>query len=108
MTLPLKVRPGHLTVTAEYFFHNDLEFLKSFDPKKNYTTCITKTKADRYKIARIEDIVPMLWSPIKYGYDKDAKKGTNTKNMLGVKSVSVKKFHGYGHLEEIMVKRADR
>nr|GEU98042.1 probable isoprenylcysteine alpha-carbonyl methylesterase ICMEL2 [Tanacetum cinerariifolium] len=26
----------------------------------------------------------------------------------GVKSVSVKKLHGYGHLEEIMVERADR
>ncbi|GJW40607.1 hypothetical protein Tco_0066452 [Tanacetum coccineum] len=28
--------------------------------------------------------------------------------ILGVKSVSVKKLHGYGHLEEIVVKRADR
>ncbi|GKB62887.1 hypothetical protein Tco_0919073, partial [Tanacetum coccineum] len=30
----------------------------------------------------------------------------STKKILGVKSVSVKKLHGYGHLEEIMVKRA--
>ncbi|GKC26926.1 hypothetical protein Tco_1034220 [Tanacetum coccineum] len=28
--LPLKGRPGRLTVAAEYFFNNDLEFLKSF------------------------------------------------------------------------------
>nr|GEW42449.1 hypothetical protein [Tanacetum cinerariifolium] len=28
--------------------------------------------------------------------------------ILGVKSVSVKKLHGYGHLEEVMVKRADQ
>ncbi|GKE72015.1 hypothetical protein Tco_1530087, partial [Tanacetum coccineum] len=28
--------------------------------------------------------------------------------ILGVKSVSVKKLHGYGHLEEIMVKRSDQ
>ncbi|GJV61349.1 retrovirus-related pol polyprotein from transposon TNT 1-94 [Tanacetum coccineum] len=97
--LPLKGGPGHLTVAAEYFFNNDLEFLKSSDPGKNYTTSITKTKASRYKIAGIEDMVPMLWSPIKYGYDKD--------NILGVKSVSVKKLHGYGHLEEIVVKKAD-
>nr|GEU33805.1 hypothetical protein [Tanacetum cinerariifolium] len=31
----LKGRSGHLTVAAEYFFNNDLEFLKSFDLEKN-------------------------------------------------------------------------
>nr|GEU77451.1 hypothetical protein [Tanacetum cinerariifolium] len=31
----------------------------------------------------------------------------STKKILGVKSVSVKKLHRYGHLEEIVVKRAD-
>nr|GEW37111.1 Gag-Pol polyprotein [Tanacetum cinerariifolium] len=45
-----------------------------------YTTFITNTKAARYEI----------------------------KATLGVKSVSVKKLHGYGHLEEIMVKRSDQ
>ncbi|GKF68862.1 hypothetical protein Tco_0198541 [Tanacetum coccineum] len=32
----------------------------------------------------------------------------STQKSLSVKSVSVKKLHGYGHLEEVMVKRADR
>ncbi|GJQ95856.1 hypothetical protein Tco_0006995 [Tanacetum coccineum] len=32
----------------------------------------------------------------------------STQKILGVKSVSVKKLHGYGHLEEILVKRVDR
>ncbi|GKB14884.1 hypothetical protein Tco_0848807 [Tanacetum coccineum] len=32
----------------------------------------------------------------------------STQKILGVKSVSVKKLHGYGHLEEIVMKRADR
>nr|GEV54883.1 hypothetical protein [Tanacetum cinerariifolium] len=63
---------SHLTVVADYFFNNDLEYLKSFDPERMYTTSITKTKAAR------------------------------------VNSVSVKKLHGYGHREEIMVKRVDR
>ncbi|GJY16143.1 hypothetical protein Tco_0386565 [Tanacetum coccineum] len=62
---------------------------KSSDPERTYTTSITKTKAARYEIVRIEDMVPTLWSPTKVG-------------------VSVKKLHGYGHLEEIIVKRADR
>nr|GEZ73354.1 hypothetical protein [Tanacetum cinerariifolium] len=30
-----------------------------------------------------------------------------TQKILGVKSVSVKKLHGYGHLEEVVVKRVD-
>nr|GEY53675.1 integrase, catalytic region, zinc finger, CCHC-type, peptidase aspartic, catalytic [Tanacetum cinerariifolium] len=78
--LPLQGRPCHLTAAADYFFNNDMEFLKTSDPKKTYTTSITMTKVACYDIIEI----------------------------LGVKSVSVKKLHGYGHLEEIVVKRADR
>nr|GEZ69302.1 hypothetical protein [Tanacetum cinerariifolium]GEZ69307.1 hypothetical protein [Tanacetum cinerariifolium] len=55
--LPMKGRPDHLTIAAEYFFNNDLEFLKSADPEKRYTTSITKTKATRYKIVGIENTV---------------------------------------------------
>ncbi|GJT75424.1 hypothetical protein Tco_1042149 [Tanacetum coccineum] len=77
-------------------------------------------------------MVPSLWSTIKHGYDKDALKGIkhwgerrklwyrsqvskfskhnvySTKAIIGVKSVSVKKLHRYGHLEEIVVKRSDQ
>ncbi|GJU17730.1 reverse transcriptase domain-containing protein [Tanacetum coccineum] len=83
--LPLKGRQGHLTIAVDYFFNNNLEYLKSSDPERTYTTSITKTKATWYKILVIEDI-----------------------NILGVKSISVKKLHGYGHLEEVVVKRDDR
>ncbi|GJU86326.1 hypothetical protein Tco_1293872 [Tanacetum coccineum] len=74
--LPLKGRPGHLTVAVEYFFNNDLEFLKSSNPEKKYSTSIMKTKAARYAIVGIEDMVPTLWSTTKVGYAKDAKKGS--------------------------------
>ncbi|GJZ92754.1 hypothetical protein Tco_0664819 [Tanacetum coccineum] len=40
--------------------------------------------------------------------DEDPLAGPNQGNLESVKSVSVKKLHVYGHLEEIMVKRADR
>nr|GEZ54666.1 hypothetical protein [Tanacetum cinerariifolium] len=83
--LPLQGYLGHLTVATDYFFNNDLEYLKSSYSKRTYTTSITKTEAARYEIEGIEDM-----------------------KILGVKSVGVKKLHGYGHLEEIMVKRADR
>ncbi|GJZ99104.1 hypothetical protein Tco_0671655 [Tanacetum coccineum] len=130
--LPLQGRPCHLTVAIDYFFNNDLEYLKTSDPEKMYTTSITKTKAARYEIVGIEDITPTLWSTIKRTYDKDAEKGIkhlverrklwyrsqmnkfskhnvySTHKILGVKSVSVKKHHGYGHLEEVVVKRANR
>ncbi|GKD96549.1 hypothetical protein Tco_1380446 [Tanacetum coccineum] len=130
--LPLKGRPCYLTVAAKYFFNNDLGFLKSSDPEKKYTTSITKTKAARYKIVGIEDMVPTLWSITKVGYDKDAKKGIkhwgerrklwyrsqmnkfskhnvySTQKILSVVSVRVKKLHDYGHLEEITVRRPNR
>ncbi|GJV05164.1 hypothetical protein Tco_1338733, partial [Tanacetum coccineum] len=90
-----------------------------------YTTSIMKTKAARYEIVGTEDMVPTLWSTIKHAYNKDAAKGIkhwgkrrklwyksqmnkfskqnvySTQKILGVKSVSVKKLHGYGHLEEV-------
>ncbi|GJS71143.1 hypothetical protein Tco_0703984 [Tanacetum coccineum] len=106
--LPLKGRPRHLTVSAEYFFNNDLEFLKSSDPENKYTTSITKTKATRYEIVGIEDMAPTLWNTIKVGYDKDVEKGIKHRGERRKLCVSVKKLHGYGHLEEIRVRRADR
>ncbi|GKA16763.1 hypothetical protein Tco_0696600 [Tanacetum coccineum] len=129
--LPLQGPPGHRTVTDDYFFINDLEYLKTSNPEVTYTTSITKTKAAWYEIKGIEDMVPTLWSTIKHAYDKDAEKGIkhwgerrklwcrsqvskfskqniySTKAILGVKSVSVKKLLGYGHLEEIVVKRSE-
>ncbi|GKC61595.1 hypothetical protein Tco_1089193 [Tanacetum coccineum] len=130
--LPLQGHPGHLTVVADYFFNNDLKYLKSSNLEKTYTTSITKTKTARYEIVGNEDMVPTLWSTIKHAYDKDAVKGIKhwgercklwyrsqmnkfskqnvyfTQKILGVKSVSVKKLHGYGYLEEVVVKRSDR
>ncbi|GJY75986.1 retrovirus-related pol polyprotein from transposon TNT 1-94 [Tanacetum coccineum] len=86
-----KRRPGRLTVAIEYFFNNDLEFLKSSDPAKNYTTSITKTKATRSQI------------------NKFSKHNVySTQKIPSVVSVMVERLHGYGHLDEIMAKRVDR
>ncbi|GJX29909.1 hypothetical protein Tco_0237988 [Tanacetum coccineum] len=91
--LPLKGCPCHLTVPVEYFFNKDLEYLKSENMERNYTMSIMKTKATRYELVRIEDMVPKQWSTIK---------------ILSEVSVKVDKQFGYGYLEEIMVRRADR
>ncbi|GJX60423.1 hypothetical protein Tco_0291813 [Tanacetum coccineum] len=100
--LSLKGHPGRLTVAAEYFFNNDLEFLKSSDPENKYTTSITKTKVARYEIVGIEDMVSTLWSATKVGYDKDVLKGIKHWDD------KLERLHGYSHLDEIVVKRADR
>nr|GFB65112.1 hypothetical protein [Tanacetum cinerariifolium] len=88
--LPLQGHPGHLTIVADYFFNNELEYLVSSDLERTYTMSITKTKASRSQLNNF----------FKHNV-------YSTKKTLGVKSVSVKKLHGYGHLEEIMAKRAD-
>ncbi|GJY11707.1 hypothetical protein Tco_0381016 [Tanacetum coccineum] len=84
--------PGHLTIVADYFFNNDLKYLKSSYQERKYTISITKTKAARYDIVGIKDVVPTLWSPTKVGYDKDA----------------LKRIKHWGERQEIVVKRADR
>nr|GEV38513.1 reverse transcriptase domain-containing protein [Tanacetum cinerariifolium] len=67
--------PCHRTIAADYFFNNGLEYLKTSDPEVTYTTSITKTKAARYEIKGIEDMVPTLCSTIKNAYDKDVSMG---------------------------------
>ncbi|GKE30232.1 hypothetical protein Tco_1445616 [Tanacetum coccineum] len=92
--LPLVESGGRQIVPAHYFFNNDLEYLKGGSTDRKYTTSITMTKAAKYELKGIEDMVPTLWSPIKVTYDKHAALGCPNK------------WYGYGHLEEIEVRRA--
>ncbi|GKE05284.1 hypothetical protein Tco_1397302, partial [Tanacetum coccineum] len=89
--LPLQGHPGYLTIATDYFFNNDLEYLKSSDSKRMYTTSIMKTKVVQYEIEWIKDMDLTLWSKLWHISQLN----------------NVKKLHGYGHLEEIVVKRAD-
>ncbi|GKA39942.1 hypothetical protein Tco_0732535 [Tanacetum coccineum] len=96
-----------------------------------YTTFTTKTKATKYDLPGIEDMVPNLWSPVKVAYDRYALWGIlywrqqhksiyayargiqsrgdvySTKRILAVTHVKVMRKHRYGYLEEIIVRRAD-
>ncbi|GKA97852.1 hypothetical protein Tco_0825746 [Tanacetum coccineum] len=96
--LPLVESRGRQFVIARYFFNYDLEYLREKSTDRKYTTSINKTKAANYELKGIKDMVPTLWSPIKVAYDKHVALVTNVK---------VNKWYGYGHLEEIKVKRAD-
>nr|GEW16786.1 hypothetical protein [Tanacetum cinerariifolium] len=68
--LPLHESRGRLTVPAEFFFNNDFEYLRGGSTNIKYTTSTTKTKAAKYGIEGLEDMVPTLWSRIKVAYDK--------------------------------------
>nr|GFB62730.1 hypothetical protein [Tanacetum cinerariifolium] len=64
---------GRQVVHANYFFNNDIEYLKGRSLSRKYITSTTKTKAVKYdNIEGIEDMVPELWSPVKVAYDKFA------------------------------------
>ncbi|GJW02350.1 hypothetical protein Tco_1561206 [Tanacetum coccineum] len=100
--LPLKGQPGHLTIHAEHFFKNDLEYLMLENVERKYTTSITKMKAARYELVRIEDMIQK--SQIKrlskhYVYSK--------LKILSVVRVKVDKQFGYGYLEEIVLFHLD-
>ncbi|GJV60649.1 hypothetical protein Tco_1466749 [Tanacetum coccineum] len=48
--LLLQEHQGRQIIAVDYFFNNDLEYLKSSDPTNTYTTSITKIKATWYEI----------------------------------------------------------
>ncbi|GJU93959.1 hypothetical protein Tco_1318715 [Tanacetum coccineum] len=64
-------------IQVDYFFKNDLAYLQGESTDRTYTTSSTKTKATKYDLPGIEDMVPNLWSPIKVVYDKHALLGTS-------------------------------
>ncbi|GJX54810.1 hypothetical protein Tco_0283179 [Tanacetum coccineum] len=119
---------GRQIIQADFFFNNDLEYLRGQSNDKKYTASTTKSKTTRYELQGIEDMIPNLWSPIKVVYDRYALLGISnwrtkrqnfygytskhdvysTKRILSVISVKVNEWYMYGHLEEIIVKRADQ
>ncbi|GKC28994.1 hypothetical protein Tco_1036288 [Tanacetum coccineum] len=125
--LPLVMLGNRQIILVDYFFNNDLTYLQGRSTGRTYTTLMTKTKAAKYDLAGIEDMVPNLWSPVKVAYDNHALLGTlhwgpkrqsfygyasnkeskhdvySTKRILAVTNVKVKEWYGYSHLEEIEV-----
>ncbi|GJW97459.1 hypothetical protein Tco_0179267 [Tanacetum coccineum] len=100
--LPLIEAQGCQVVPADYFFNNDLEYLKGGSSSRKYTTSTTKTKAAKYdNIEGIEDMVLTLWSPVKHDV-------FSRKRIIVVTHVKVMKWYGYGYLEEIIVRREDQ
>ncbi|GKD85927.1 hypothetical protein Tco_1357081 [Tanacetum coccineum] len=130
--IPLVMSRNHQIVPVDYFFNNDLAYLQRRSTSRTYMTSLTKTKAAKYDLPRIKDMVPNLWSSVKVAYDKHSLLGTSywgpkrqtfygyasnmiskhdvysTKRILAVTNVKVNEWYGYGHLEEIEVRRSDQ
>nr|GEV36383.1 hypothetical protein [Tanacetum cinerariifolium] len=97
--LPLVQSRNCQIVLVDYFFNNDLAYLQGESTDRTYMTSLTKTKAGKYDLPGMEDMVPNLWSLIKVAYDKHA---------LLVTNVKVNVWYGYGYIEEIEVRRSDQ
>ncbi|GKD19126.1 hypothetical protein Tco_1208284 [Tanacetum coccineum] len=70
--LPLITHGKCQRVPFEYFINNDLKYLQGGVSTKTYTTSTTKTKAAKYDLPSIKDMVPNIWSPVKVAYDRYA------------------------------------
>ncbi|GJY59654.1 hypothetical protein Tco_0459546 [Tanacetum coccineum] len=129
--LSLITRGKRQRVPVEFFINNDLKYLQGWVSTMTYMTSTTKTKVTQYDLLGIEDMVPNIWSPVKVAYDKYTLWGIlhlreqrksfyafargmqsrgdvySTKRILTVTHVSVMRKHGYGYLEEIVVRRVD-
>ncbi|GJU58544.1 hypothetical protein Tco_1236310 [Tanacetum coccineum] len=75
--LPLVKLGNRQIIQVDYFFNNDLAYLQGESTDITYTNSSTKTKATKYDLPGIEDMIPNLWSPIKVAYDKHALLGTS-------------------------------
>ncbi|GKC56156.1 hypothetical protein Tco_1083754 [Tanacetum coccineum] len=125
------MRGNRQRVQFEFFINNDLKYLQGGVSTMTYTTSTTKSKAAKYDLPGIEDMVPNIWSLVKVAYDRYALWGIShwreqrksfyayergiqsrgdvysTKRILAVTHVKVMRKHRYGYLEEIVVRRAD-
>ncbi|GKC79625.1 hypothetical protein Tco_1130399, partial [Tanacetum coccineum] len=102
--LPLVQSRNCQIVPVDYFFNNDLAYLQGGSTGRTYATSLTKTKATQYDLQGIEDM-----RFYEYASNRVSTHDVySTKRILVVTNVKVNKWYGYGHLEEIEVRRSDQ
>ncbi|GJW23382.1 hypothetical protein Tco_0034004 [Tanacetum coccineum] len=101
--LPLQGPPGHLTIPVDYFFNNDLEYLKTRNKERKYVISLTKIKAARYELEGIKEMIPRSRNAATSCHEVYSQM-----NILSVIRISVDKQFGYGYLKEMVVRRADQ
>nr|GEX97487.1 hypothetical protein [Tanacetum cinerariifolium] len=101
--LPLIMRGNRQSVLVEFFINNDLKYLQGGISTMTYTTSTTKTKVSQYDLPGIKNMT-------FYAYVRGIQSRGDvysTKRILALTHVSIMRKHGYGYLEEIVVRRAD-
>nr|GEX82641.1 hypothetical protein [Tanacetum cinerariifolium] len=83
--LPLVMNGNRQMVPVDYIFNIDLKYMQGGISTMTYTTSLTKTKAAKYDLLGIENMVPNIW----------------------INRVKVMRKHEYGYLKEIIVRRVD-
>ncbi|GJT78958.1 hypothetical protein Tco_1045683 [Tanacetum coccineum] len=133
---PLPLIPnsrGCQVIPFAHFINNDLAYLSGGVSSRTYSTSVTKTKATDYgNIKWIEDLVPSsIWSKVPVSYDKyalwgishwgrkrqqfyrfvanmeSAKDVYSRRRIIIVMKLQIVEWHGYKHLDWIIVRRAD-
>nr|GEU73940.1 hypothetical protein [Tanacetum cinerariifolium] len=96
--LPLITRGNYQSVPVEFIINNDLKNLQVGISTMTYTTSTTKTKVTQEQRK----------SFYAYARGKQSRGDVYfTKHIMAVTHVLVIRKHGYGYLEEIVVRRAD-
>ncbi|GKC90671.1 hypothetical protein Tco_1151320, partial [Tanacetum coccineum] len=107
--LPLHESQGRLTVPANFFFNNDLEYLRRGSTDRKYMALTIKIKATKYNVEGIKDMGPKRQRFYGYVINRVSMHDVySTMRILSVTSVTVDKWYGYGYLKEIVVRRVDR
>ncbi|GJW93774.1 hypothetical protein Tco_0173446 [Tanacetum coccineum] len=122
---------GRHVIPFHHFINNDLEYLRSSESSRKYSTSVTKTKAADYgHIKWIEDLVTnSMWSQVTVNYDKFAlwgishwdKKGRqfyafaitresardvySKRRIIAVTKLEIVEWQNYKHLDWIIVRR---
>nr|GFA26727.1 hypothetical protein [Tanacetum cinerariifolium] len=106
--LPLIMHGNRQSVPVEFFINNDLKYLQRGTSTMTYTTSTTKTKAAQYDLLGIKDMRDQHKSFYAYARGKQSRGDVySTKCIMAITYVSVMRKHGYGFLEDIVVRRAD-
>ncbi|GKF09840.1 hypothetical protein Tco_0044064, partial [Tanacetum coccineum] len=104
--LPVHESRGCLTVPVNFFFNNDLEYLRGGSTDRKYTTSTTKTKAAKYDVEGISYWGPKHQRFYEYLINRVSMQDVYfTMRILSVTSVTVDEWYGYGYLKEIFVRR---
>ncbi|GKC19268.1 hypothetical protein Tco_1021418 [Tanacetum coccineum] len=101
--LPLIKAQGRQVVPADYFFNNDLEYLKGGSSSRKYNTSTTKTRLLSMIILKASK----TWFR-RCGVQESKHDVFSRKRIIVVTHVKVMKWYDYGYLEEIIIRREDQ